>query len=83
MGWTRSKVSLLPCPVARRHNPRYAEGLPGTGSAVCAAGDYARKHAPWVNFTTVPAAASMPMTAFPAGNYAALPTVSFVVPFMS
>ncbi len=32
----------------------YAEDLPGTGSPVCTAGEYARKHVPWVNFTTVP-----------------------------
>ncbi len=58
----------------------YAEDLPATGSPVCAEGLYARKHVPWVNFTTVPASASKPWTAFPAGNFAALPTVSFVIP---
>jgi phosphatidylinositol-3-phosphatase len=58
----------------------YAEDLPATGSTVCVAGLYARKHVPWVNFTTVPASASKPWTAFPAGNFAALPTVSFVIP---
>ena len=58
----------------------YAEGLPGTGSPACVAGEYARKHVPWVNFTTVPATASKPLTAFPARNYARLPTVSFVIP---
>jgi acid phosphatase len=56
----------------------YAEGLPGTGSAVCSAGDYARKHVPWADFTNVPAAASKPLSAFPA--FARLPTVSFVIP---
>jgi acid phosphatase len=58
----------------------YSEGLPGTGSPACVAGEYARKHVPWVNFTNVPASASKPWTAFPAGDYAALPTVSFVIP---
>jgi phosphatidylinositol-3-phosphatase len=58
----------------------YAEDLPATGSTVCVAGLYARKHVPWVNFTTVPASASKPWAAFPAGNFAALPTVSFVIP---
>jgi acid phosphatase len=58
----------------------YAEGLPATGSGVCSAGEYARKHVPWVNFTTVPASVSRPFTAFPAGDYARLPTVSFVIP---
>ncbi|MGI9124605.1 MAG: alkaline phosphatase family protein [Mycobacterium sp.] len=56
----------------------FAEGLPATGSPDCRDGAYARKHAPWVNFTNVPAAVSMPVSAFTAGG--ALPTVSFVVP---
>jgi phosphatidylinositol-3-phosphatase len=58
----------------------YSEGLPGTGSPVCAAGEYARKHVPWANFANVPASASKPYSAFPAGDYARLPTVSFVIP---
>ena len=56
----------------------FAEDLPAVGSTVCSAGKYARKHAPWVNFTNVPAVASMPFTSFTAGPQ--LPTVSFVVP---
>jgi len=56
----------------------FAEDLPAVGSTVCSAGKYARKHAPWVNFTNVPAGASMPFTSFSAGPQ--LPTVSFVVP---
>nr|WP_304528686.1 alkaline phosphatase family protein [Mycobacterium sp. E2327] len=58
----------------------YAEGLPAQGSPVCSAGKYARKHVPWANFSNVPAANSLPFSAFPMGNYAALPTVSFVIP---
>jgi phosphatidylinositol-3-phosphatase len=58
----------------------YAEGLPAAGSTVCSAGKYARKHVPWANFTNVPAANSLPFSAFPMGNYASLPTVSFVIP---
>ena len=58
----------------------FAEGLPAAGSPVCAAGGYARKHAPWTNFTNVPPSASMPMSAFDIG---ALPTVSFVVPSLA
>ncbi|WP_434089347.1 alkaline phosphatase family protein [Mycobacterium intracellulare] len=58
----------------------FAEGLPSVGSPVCTAGKYARKHVPWANFTNVPAANSMPFSAFPMGNYASLPTVSFVIP---
>ncbi len=58
----------------------YAEGLPQTGSGVCTAGEYARKHVPWTDFSNIPASVSMPFTAFPAGNFAQLPTVSFVIP---
>jgi hypothetical protein len=58
----------------------YSENLPGTGSPVCAAGVYARKHVPWANFTNVPPSVSQPFAAFPAGDYARLPTVSFVIP---
>ncbi len=58
----------------------YAEGLPAVGSTACSAGKYARKHVPWANFTNVPPVNSLPFSAFPMGNYANLPTVSFVVP---
>ncbi len=58
----------------------FSEGLPAVGSPVCSAGKYARKHVPWANFTNVPPADSLPFSAFPTGNYAALPTVSFVIP---
>ena len=56
----------------------YAETLPGAGSKVCAAGTYARKHAPWVAFSNVPRALSQPFDALP--SYAKLPTVSFLIP---
>jgi len=58
----------------------YAEDLPAVGSPVCSAGKYARKHVPWANFTNVPPANSVPFSSFPMGNYASLPTVSFVIP---
>jgi hypothetical protein len=58
----------------------YSEGLPGTGSAVCTSGEYARKHVPGTNFGNVPAADSKPFSSFPAGRYARLPRVSFVIP---
>jgi hypothetical protein len=58
----------------------YAEDLPGVGSPACSAGKYARKHVPWANFTNVPPTNSVPFSAFPMGNYANLPTVSFVIP---
>jgi len=54
----------------------YAEGLPRNGE--CGSGPYARKHVPWLNFSNVPAAVSMPVSAF--SGDATLPTVSFVVP---
>jgi acid phosphatase len=57
----------------------YSEGLPATGFLGCSAGDYARKHNPWADFPNVPASANLPWTAFP-HDYAALPTVSFVIP---
>jgi phosphatidylinositol-3-phosphatase len=57
----------------------YSEGLPHTGYTGCTSGDYARKHAPWVNFTNLPAGVNRPLTAFP-DRLAKLPTVSFVIP---
>jgi hypothetical protein len=57
----------------------YSEGLPKTGSTTCTSGNYARKHSPWINFSNVPTADSLPFSSFPT-NYASLPTVSFVIP---
>ncbi|GAA1973429.1 alkaline phosphatase family protein [Kitasatospora viridis] len=57
----------------------YSEGLPSVGSTKCTSGAYARKHAPWANFSNVPAADQQPFTAFPS-DYSTLPTVSFVIP---
>jgi hypothetical protein len=57
----------------------YSEDLPATGSSVCTAGNYARKHVPWADFSNVPGAVSRPFTSFPT-NYSLLPTVSFVIP---
>lgn len=57
----------------------YAEGLPATGSTVCSAGEYARKHVPWADFRNIPGSVSKPFSSFPA-NYVSLPTVSFVIP---
>jgi phosphatidylinositol-3-phosphatase len=59
----------------------FAEDLPAVGSTVCSAGKYTRKHVPWANFSNVPPTHSVPFSTFPApGNYASLPTVSFVIP---
>jgi acid phosphatase len=62
----------------------FAESLPAPGSVDCRAGKYARKHVPWASFTNIPNSRSLPFSAFPAPgnpqNYAALPTVSMVIP---
>ena len=58
----------------------FAEDLPGPGSPVCSAGDYARKHVPWADFGNVPGSVSLPFTSFPAPAFARLPSVSFVIP---
>ncbi len=59
----------------------FSEDLPAVGSPACSAGKYARKHEPWVNFTNVPAANSVPFSAFNnRTDYGTLPTVSFVIP---
>ena len=58
----------------------YAEDLPGVGSPACSAGEYARKHVPWADFSNVPGSVSLPFTSFPATDLARLPTVSFVIP---
>jgi acid phosphatase len=57
----------------------YSEDLPEAGYTGCHAGDYARKHNPWVNFPDLPPTVNQPYSALPA-DFAALPTVSFVVP---
>ncbi|HWE92180.1 MAG TPA: alkaline phosphatase family protein [Pseudonocardiaceae bacterium] len=57
----------------------YSEDLPSVGDPSCTAGGYARKHSPWSNFPTVPAADSQPFSAFPT-DYSRLPAVSFVIP---
>ena len=57
----------------------YSESMPKDGYTGCTAGEYARKHNPWVNFTNVPSADNRTFAAFPA-DYAKLPTVAFVVP---
>jgi acid phosphatase len=57
----------------------YSEDLPAVGATVCSAGDYARKHNPWVDFPALPAAVNQPLSALPT-DFAKLPTVSFVIP---
>lgn len=57
----------------------YSEGLPSAGFTGCSSGDYARKHAPWVNFSNLDGSTNQPFTAFPA-DFTQLPTVSYVIP---
>ncbi len=57
----------------------YSESMPENGYTGCDAGEYARKHNPWVNYTNVSPAANLTFGAFPA-DYSLLPTVAFVVP---
>jgi hypothetical protein len=57
----------------------YSEDLPEAGYTGCSAGDYARKHNPWVDFADLPPSVNQPYSALPA-DLAQLPTVSFVVP---
>src|SRR5579875_2309367 len=59
----------------------YSEGLPKPGYTGCTKGPYARKHNPWVNFTTVPSRANLPFSRFPnSSHFSSLPTVSFIIP---
>src|SRR5258708_3027650 len=58
----------------------YSEGLPARGSSAWDQGGYARKHVPWTDFSTVPRSVNEPFSQFPAGDFAMLPTVSFVIP---
>ncbi|MDD2686650.1 MAG: alkaline phosphatase family protein [Gallionella sp.] len=57
----------------------YAESLPQAGDPICVSGAYQRKHNPIANWPALPAAMNQPFSSFPA-NYAALPTVAFVIP---
>jgi len=57
----------------------FSEDLPSAGSTVCTSGAYARKHAPWVNFTNVPTGANQPFTSFPT-DFTTLPTISIIDP---
>ena len=57
----------------------FSEGLPNAGYSGCQADAYLRRHAPWVNFSSVPARESQPFSAFP-DDMTALPTLSFVIP---
>ena len=57
----------------------YSEGLPQAGSTTCGSGEYARKHAPWSDFSTDQPSNSQPFASFPSA-FSSLPLVSFVIP---
>lgn len=57
----------------------YSEGLPAVGSEVCTSGLYARKHAPWTDFSKDPSSNNKPFSSFPT-TFSNLPKVSFVIP---
>jgi hypothetical protein len=57
----------------------FSEDLPAAGSTVCTSGAYARKHAPWINFSNIATTANQPFTSFPT-DLNTLPTLSFVIP---
>jgi hypothetical protein len=63
---------------AHRSFAAYSESLPAQGFAGCAAGTYARKHAPWVHFGNVPVEDGRPLTAL--RSYRDLPDVAYVIP---
>ncbi|WP_157597102.1 alkaline phosphatase family protein [Streptacidiphilus rugosus] len=60
----------------------YSESLPSPLFLGCTAGDYARRHNPWVNFSNLPTADNRAFSDFPTdpSGYASLPTLSFVIP---
>ncbi|MGC2695189.1 MAG: alkaline phosphatase family protein, partial [Candidatus Angelobacter sp.] len=57
----------------------FSEDLPSAGSTVCTSSAYARKHAPWINFTNVSTTSNLPFSSFPT-DFTTLPTVSIVDP---
>jgi hypothetical protein len=57
----------------------FSEGLPAAGSEVCGSGPYARKHAPWTDFSKDLAGDNQPFSSFPT-TFSKLPTVSWVIP---
>jgi acid phosphatase len=78
--YTFNSVNLASELIAARDSfVGYAESMPHDGYTGCAAGEYARRHNPWVDFTNVPSADNRTFAAFP-GDYTRLPTVAFVIP---
>lgn len=75
-----TSASNLSTELARAHRRfiGYAEDLPASGFHGCWSGQYARKHAPWNDFTNVADDEDQPFSALTA--YDRLPDVAFVVP---
>ncbi|MGH7660624.1 MAG: alkaline phosphatase family protein [Vulcanimicrobiaceae bacterium] len=63
---------------AHRTFAGYAESLPSAGFLGCSHGDYARKHAPWVQFSNIPGSDSRPLDALT--SYDELPAVALIIP---
>jgi hypothetical protein len=63
----------------------FAENLPAKPRMACKKGLFRAKHAPWVDFSNVPASASQDFTEFPTtpAGFQQLPLVSFVIPNMT
>ncbi|HEV7206150.1 MAG TPA: alkaline phosphatase family protein [Jatrophihabitans sp.] len=77
---TYSSANLASTLRARRYSfVGYSEGLPSVGSTICNYGAYARRHAPWTDFTNLPGYVNRPLSTMPS-DYSRLATVSFVVP---
>ncbi len=63
----------------------YSESLPSIGDTVSMAGEYARKHVPWISFKNIPqgntveTSTNLQFAQFPT-DYSKLPTVAIVVP---
>lgn len=64
---------------AKKNFVGYSESLPIAGSEVCVSGEYARKHAPWTDFSDLAGSVNQPFSAFPT-DFTKLPKVSFVIP---
>ncbi|WP_243420726.1 alkaline phosphatase family protein [Micromonospora globispora] len=61
----------------------YSEAMPSDGYTGCSSGTYRRKHNAAPDFPNVPASSNVRFSTFPSsGNYASLPTVSYVAPDM-
>ena len=59
----------------------FSESLPSDGSTACTSGEYARKHAPWVDFSDLPATVNKKFSEFPSSaNFASLPTFAMIDP---